>query len=81
MKEVTADLDIQVNVDCPHCGQFINIMDEHDTNGHAHNEEGDVIKQACPDDCYWTDEHKKFSIENVTCTECQESFNVKGLDW
>lgn len=80
MKTVEARLDIEVFVDCPHCGFFIDLMQESDTDDHNHNEEGLVIGQACPDG-YWIDEHKKFEVNDVTCGECKGSFNVKGLEW
>lgn len=77
----TAWLSIQVFVNCPRCNKPIDLMDEDDTDGHNHNEEGYVLKQACPDEGYWIDEHKNFSVEQVTCTECKETFDVKGLEW
>jgi len=80
MKEASARLDIAVFVNCPHCDFLIDLMDENDTDGHPHNEEGSVIDQACPEGC-WIDDHKKFEIENVTCSECKKDFNVKGIDW
>ena len=80
MNTVKAILSLEVNVDCPHCGTDIDLMNEDETADHDHNEEGAVIKQACPDG-YWIDEHEKFSVDDVTCTNCRESFNVKGLDW
>ncbi|MDB4261442.1 hypothetical protein N9878_01105 [bacterium] len=80
MEEATARLDIEVFVDCPHCGNFIDLMRDSDTNGYDHNEEGLVLEQACPDG-YWIDEHKKFEVSNVTCSECKKDFNVKGLEW
>lgn len=80
-KTAKAMLSIEVNIDCPYCGHYINIMDEDDTNNYNHNEEGHVISQACPDEGYWMDEHEKFSVKDVTCTECKNTFDVKGLDW
>lgn len=77
----TAWLSIQVFVSCPNCDKLIDLMDENDTDGYNHNEDGWVIGQACPDEGYWIDAHKDFSIKNVTCTECKETFGVKGLEW
>lgn len=80
MQEVEARLDIEVFVDCPKCGYLIDLMKEEDTDGHCHNEEANVISQACPDGC-WHEEREKFSIKNVTCSKCKTDFNVKGLQW
>lgn len=80
MEEVIASLHIEVLVDCPHCEAGIDLMQERSTDGYDHNEEGGVVSQACPDG-YWTEQHKSFSITNVTCTDCQKSFDVKGLEW
>ena len=80
MKTVTASLSIDVFVDCPHCDNFINLLDSSDTDDHDHNDEGHVLSQACPDG-HWSEEHRNFEVDNVTCSECKKSFNVKGLDW
>lgn len=80
MKEVTARFDISVYVSCPGCDYLIDLMDESDTDGHALNEEDDVINQACPDGA-WIDKHREFEISHVTCSECKGKFNVKGLEW
>lgn len=79
-EDVRATLYIAVNVDCPSCDMGIDLMDADDTSGRDHNEEGYVIRQACPNDT-WTDEHEKFNVEEVKCTLCGHEFNVKGLDW
>lgn len=80
MKEVEATLHIQVFVNCPGCGAIVDLMDADDTNGYDHNEDCHVVSQACPDG-NWIDEHKNFSIEDVSCSECKADFNVKGLNW
>jgi len=80
MKTVTATLVIEVLVDCPVCDRLIDILREADTDGYDHNDEGHVIEQACPDG-NWYDKHKKFSVSDVTCSLCKESFNVNGLEW
>jgi DNA-directed RNA polymerase subunit RPC12/RpoP len=80
METVTARLDIEVFVDCPHCGFMIDLMDRQDTGGFDHNEEGAVLRQACPDG-HWSEEHKEFSIDDVECSRCKVEFNVKELEW
>ena len=80
MKTVTANMSIEINVDCPHCEHLINLLDESDTDGVAHDDECAVLKQAIPDG-HWHEEHKKFKVDDVTCTNCKGSFNVKELEW
>jgi len=80
VKTATAWLSIEVNVDCPHCESLINLLDSEDTSGYSHNDEGYVLRQACPDGC-WSEEHKKFEVDEVRCSECGETFNVRELDW
>ena len=75
MKEVSAELNIQVWVDCPYCCRSIDLMDHND-----HNTEGHVINQATPSGV-WYDEHPKFEINHIECCECKETFKAKGLNW
>ena len=77
---VEATLNIEVNANCPHCRTLVNIMEEEETDGYNHNEEGRVLSQACPEG-YWMDEHRKFEVMYITCGECKKDFNVKGLNW
>lgn len=79
-KVVRAKLFIEVFVECPHCDGLLNMMDSDDTSGYNHNDEGDIIRQACPDGI-WVDDHEKFEIEDIECTYCGGLFNVRGLDW
>lgn len=65
METTTARLDIQVYVDCPRCGRLLDLLDEDDTAGVAHNDEGHVL----------------FQIMDVQCSECGHEFNVHGLEW
>jgi hypothetical protein len=80
MKTATARLDIEVFVDCPHCDHLIDLVKPEDTAGYDHNEEGYVLSQACPNG-HWSEEHKNFEVEEVECSSCGNTFNVKGLDW
>lgn len=79
-KTVRARLSIDVFVDCPHCENFINLMDDRDTGGVDLNEEGRILSQACPSGS-WIDEHKKFELDDVTCSECNNEFSVRELEW
>lgn len=80
MKEASARLDIEIFVNCPHCDYMIDLLREEDTSGYNHNDEGHVITQACPDG-YWYEEHKKFEIDEVQCSNCSGVFNVRALEW
>lgn len=80
MDTVSARLDIQVYVDCPNCESLIDLLEEKDTDGVAHNDEGRVLRDACPDGL-WSDSHEQFELEDVTCTECKYTFNVKTIEW
>jgi ssDNA-binding Zn-finger/Zn-ribbon topoisomerase 1 len=76
MEAVQADLSIELNVTCPHCGDYFDLFEIE--NGRL-NEEGQLIMQACPDG-YWTETHGKFE-ETVPCPECGKDVVIKGIAW
>lgn len=80
MKTVSARLDIQVYASCPYCDYLIDLLDENDTGGVAHNDEGAILNEACPDG-YWMDSHEKFELKKVECSHCKGTFNVKTIEW
>lgn len=80
MKTAMATLAIEVYVTCPHCDKLLDLMDRRDTNGRDHDEDHQILEQACPDG-HWIDAHKEFNIEDVTCSHCKKTFNVGGLEW
>lgn len=80
-KITTSILDIQLYVDCPHCDYLIDLLDEYDTDGVAHNDEGDLLKVACPQQGYWIDSHNTFELDEVTCSACKNEFSVRGIEW
>ena len=81
MKSARGSLLVELVVDCPNCdNNYINILDESETGGIDHNEDGHILRQSCPDG-FWPDAHDKFEVEGVTCQECGNKFNVEGLDW
>lgn len=80
METVMAKLDIEIFVDCPGCDYLIDILNEKETDGCNHNDDGDVMNQTFPDG-NWMDAHREFSVEDVTCTKCKAKFNIKGLEW
>ncbi len=77
LTKVTASLHIEVTVECPECEDLINLME--DTGIGYYNEDGYVIKQACPDGC-WHTEHESFSVD-VTCPSCECNFEASGIEW
>lgn len=80
MKPISARLDIRLYVNCPHCDDLLDLLNEDDTGGVDHNEEGYILQQACPDG-YWCDSHDKFELHGVICGTCGEVFNVNTIEW
>ena len=76
---VEASLSIEMCVDCPNdeCGQYIDLLNEDDTNGTAHNDDGMLLSQMFPNN----GSHEDFECDEVVCSECKTKFNVKGLEW
>jgi len=81
LKTAGGSLSIEVWVNCPHCDNYLNILNQSHTDGYDHNDEGQILQQACPSKGHWTDAHEKFEIQEVTCSQCKIAFNVEGLDW
>jgi len=79
MKTVTATLDIEMFVTCPNdeCANYIDLLCTHDTDGVDHNDEGQLLGQMFPKH----GSHDDFECEEVTCSLCKTTFNVKGLEW
>ena len=75
MKATTPTLHIELNVSCPKCGNYIDLL----SVDLGINDEGEILKQAIPKG-HWTDEHPKFS-EVITCPDCWEKFLCEGIDW
>ena len=78
LEAVEANLMIRIEVYCPNCEAELNLLDEDDTNGVAHNDEGNLMQQAFPDLVPWSRAHPEFKVSEVQCSECREIFNVKG---
>ena len=76
MNKVTATLEIELNVECPYCKKYIDLLSP--TMGL--NDEGEIIKQACPKDKLWHDSHIMFK-KIVICPDCQQDFKVEGIEW
>ena len=76
MENVQADLSIELNVTCPFCCHYFDLFDV--DNGRL-NDDGHLMKQACPDGC-WTETHDKFK-QRVTCPECENEIDIEGIAW
>jgi hypothetical protein len=78
MNKITeARLDIEMFVNCPNCDYLIDLLNEGDTNGFTHDDEGYLLDQMFPKN----GSHDDFECEEVTCTKCKTDFDVKGLEW
>ena len=75
----TATLVIELRVECPNedCSNWIDLLDEDDTNGTAHNDDSMLLRQVFPSN----GNHDDFKCEEVTCSACKTTFDVKGLEW
>ena len=74
-KTVSASLCIEVNVECPYCDEYLNLL-----NINGLNDEGEVMSQACPSEGLWCDAHKELEVD-FECPSCGKTVNVKGIDW
>ena len=76
---VEASLSIDMYVTCPNedCENYINLLDDRDTDGTDHNDDGALLRQMFPTH----GSHDDFECEEVTCSECKTTFNVRGLEW
>ncbi len=71
-----AVLTIELNVTCPNCENYFDLFELDD--GRL-NDDGYLIKSACPDG-YWTESHEKFE-EVVNCPECKKEVHISGINW
>ena len=79
LQTVEASLAIEMWVTCPNdeCEQYIDLLDQSDTNEKDHNDDGYLLRQMFPDN----GEHADFECDEVVCSDCGTKFNVKGLMW
>ena len=79
IETVSAALYIHMYVTCPNnkCGSYIDLLDESDTDGVLHNEDGNLLRQMFPSNR----SHSDFECDGVVCTQCKTEFNVKELEW
>lgn len=78
-KTVSARLSIEMLVHCPNedCDYLIDLLDERDTDGVAHDDESYLLRQIF----HRYGSLDDFECEEVTCSKCKTTFNVKGLEW
>jgi rubredoxin len=67
MEETSANLDIELNVLCPHCSHYFDLFFY---NNQELDIDGRLINQACPNGSYWAASHRDFE-EDITCPECE----------
>jgi len=75
MEKIEASLYISISVQCPECYKNIELLTDTDLN-----DDGWLMRQACPDEGPWSDAHEKFEC-STNCPECGAKLNVKGIDW
>ena len=80
METVSATLSVDIYADCPNeeCGNYINLLREKDTDGVEHDEDSRLLRQVFPSNGA---SHDDFECDEVTCSECKTTFNVKSLEW
>ena len=76
MSATQADLIIELNVSCPSCGEYVNLLDP----ALGLNDEGQILEQACPSEGHWSDSHANFEQE-VKCPMCNHEFLVNEIEW
>ena len=79
IETVEAALSIEMHVTCPtdECGNYINLLNEADTDGTPHDEDSVLLRQMFPR----SGNNDDFECEDVVCSVCKTKFNVKGLGW
>lgn len=79
IQTVEASLSIHMHIDCPNenCGDYIDLLVEKDTDGYPHDDDGYLLRQMFPKH----GDNDDFECNDVTCSKCKTTFNVKGLAW
>ena len=79
METVAATLSIEMHVECPNkeCGNYIDILNQSETGGVDHNDDGFLLRQMFPRH----GSHDDFEIEDIICQRCKTKFDVKTLEW
>jgi len=69
MKEATPSLSIALNVHCPICGAYVNLL-----------ENNDLLEELFSVTDPWAD-HLPAIEEMVTCPDCSGDFILDGVYW
>lgn len=79
LETVAATLSVEMYVTCPNedCNNYINLLDEKDTDGTMHDDDSALLRQMFPRN----GDNADFECDNVVCTDCKTEFNVKELEW
>jgi hypothetical protein len=75
METVTADLTIELTVDCPSCNHYFDLLTDTDLN-----DEGDLLNQTITDNRWFVDADERLKCSPV-CPLCSVQFEVKGVNW
>lgn len=73
MEKVEAHLMIEVNVECPHCDEYLNLFDA-DKFEHL-NEDGYLQRKVV--DVFGADGFD----EKIECPECEKMFGITEVRW
>jgi hypothetical protein len=72
---VSANLVIEVNVECPCCERVFDLL----TDTHL-NDEGDVLKQTISDAAWQIDSQDRLHCD-CECPSCGLEIEIKGVKW
>ena len=70
-----ATLNISLDVECPHCGDDVDLMDSR----LGLNDDGGILNRACPNGV-WAEEHENFQ-QDLHCPECGKHFIAEEIIW
>lgn len=71
----SANLVIEVNVECPECETVFDILTETDLN-----DEGHILRQVLDDDRWEIPAEERLKCSPI-CPHCSVEFDVKGVNW
>ena len=72
---IEASLSIELNVECPHCQHYFDLIAETSLN-----DDGYLLEQACPSNEHWSDAHERFK-ETVECPSCANNIQIDNIAW